>query len=167
MAACPPTRAIEENDVQINCQNSSNWVKLNVGGELFLTTKTTLCKEPNGFLCRLCREDPDLSSDKVFDFYIRIKDPCHGPRSGIGYPPSATLSRNKFLQGTPAIGLCIDQTKLLQSVKGNLKTVNFHTSRLELRSKLGKTKAWPRVTGVLTILVYGGVRTEGQIQTPK
>ena len=44
---------------------SANWVKLNVGGQVFLTTKTTLTKEPDSFLARLSREEPDLPSDKV------------------------------------------------------------------------------------------------------
>ena len=41
------------------------WVRLNVGGTVFLTTKTTLCREKSGFLARLCQEDPDLPSLKV------------------------------------------------------------------------------------------------------
>ncbi len=41
------------------------WVKLNVGGTIFLTTKTTLCKEKDGFLARLCQNDRDLPSVKV------------------------------------------------------------------------------------------------------
>ena len=41
------------------------WVRLNVGGTVFLTTKTTLCKEKSGFLARLCQDDPDLPSLKV------------------------------------------------------------------------------------------------------
>lgn len=45
--------------------SSNNWVKLNVGGTYFLTTKQTLCRHPNSFLHRLCAEDPDLPSDKV------------------------------------------------------------------------------------------------------
>lgn len=41
------------------------WVKLNIGGTVFLTTKTTLCREKQSFLSRLCQEDPDLPSLKV------------------------------------------------------------------------------------------------------
>lgn len=46
-----------------NC--NKQWVKLNVGGTYFLTTKTTLARDPNSFLYRLIREDSDLISDKV------------------------------------------------------------------------------------------------------
>lgn len=42
-----------------------SWVKLNVGGTLFMTTRTTLCRDPKSFLYRLCQDDPDLNSDKV------------------------------------------------------------------------------------------------------
>ena len=43
----------------------NEWVKLNVGGTYFMTTRTTLCRDPKSFLYRLCQEDPDLNSDKV------------------------------------------------------------------------------------------------------
>lgn len=58
----------------LNCETSYNnitkrgskeWVKLNVGGTCFLTTKTTLAKDPNSFLNRLVQEDSDLISDRV------------------------------------------------------------------------------------------------------
>lgn len=44
---------------------SSKWVRLNVGGTYFLTTRQTLCRDPKSFLYRLCQADPDLDSDKA------------------------------------------------------------------------------------------------------
>jgi len=43
---------------------SPSWVRLNVGGQTFLTTKTTLTKEKDSFLARLVSDDPDLPTDK-------------------------------------------------------------------------------------------------------
>ena len=48
-----------------NC--NKNWVRLNVGGKIFVTTRTTLCKDPQSFLFRLCQDDPNLETDKVSD----------------------------------------------------------------------------------------------------
>jgi hypothetical protein len=62
---------IDETNVQEVKENSSTvrgnkqWVRLNVGGTYFLTTKTTLSRDPNSFLFRLCQEDSDLISDRV------------------------------------------------------------------------------------------------------
>ena len=39
------------------------WIKLNVGGQHFVTTISTLSKYPKSFLNRLCH--PDLNSEKV------------------------------------------------------------------------------------------------------
>lgn len=46
-------------------QHINDWVKLNVGGTVFMTTATTLCKEKGGFLARLCKDDTDLPSLKA------------------------------------------------------------------------------------------------------
>lgn len=52
-----PTSPVEE-------KPGSRWVRLNVGGTYFITTKQTLCRDPKSFLYRLCQEEPDLDSDK-------------------------------------------------------------------------------------------------------
>ena len=57
----------KEDQLKVSERISSRdeWVKLNIGGQVFLTTKTTLCKEKGSFLARLCQGDPDLPSLKV------------------------------------------------------------------------------------------------------
>lgn len=70
MADCPEvvvSDIIENSCVEDNSSkgSSNQWVKLNVGGTCFLTTKTTLSRDPNSFLYRLCQEDSDLISDRV------------------------------------------------------------------------------------------------------
>ncbi|OWA49857.1 BTB/POZ domain-containing protein KCTD5 [Hypsibius exemplaris] len=42
---------------------ADQWVRLNVGGQTFSTTKVTLCRDPQSFLARLC-QGPELDSDK-------------------------------------------------------------------------------------------------------
>ena len=73
-----------------NGNASQSWVKLNVGGKIFLTTKQTLTKEPDSFLSRLVLEDPDLPTDKVRCLalmseakptYLLIFTPCQ--RQGV------------------------------------------------------------------------------------
>lgn len=53
LSTCPPTK------------KGSEWIKLNVGGTCFQTTRTTLCSDHNSFFYRLCQEDNFLKSDKV------------------------------------------------------------------------------------------------------
>ena len=55
----------KEGDMSVHMASSDEWVKLNIGGTVFLTTKTTLSKEKCSFLYRLCQDDPDLPSLKV------------------------------------------------------------------------------------------------------
>ena len=45
----------------------SKWIKINVGGQVFMTTRTTLCRDPNSMLYRLihCQDDGEqVQSDK-------------------------------------------------------------------------------------------------------
>ena len=61
------TKSEKKKSVSVSSKLSSKdeWVKLNIGGTVFLTTKTTLCKEKESFLARLCQDDPELPSLKV------------------------------------------------------------------------------------------------------
>jgi hypothetical protein len=54
-----------EQRMQLPGIGASKWVRLNVGGTYFLTTRQTLCRDSKSFLYRLCQADPDLDSDKV------------------------------------------------------------------------------------------------------
>lgn len=54
---------VKENSTTV--RGNKQWVRLNVGGTYFLTTKTTLSRDTNSFLFRLCQEDSDLISDRV------------------------------------------------------------------------------------------------------
>ena len=68
----PALPELEEKNCNVSPARSCNkngqetkWVKLNVGGTHFMTTRSTLCRDTKSFLCRLCQEDPSLESDKV------------------------------------------------------------------------------------------------------
>ena len=54
-----------------NYVSKSEWVKLNVGGTTFLTTRTTLTKDPGSLLSKLVNEEMgDLVQDgKVSDIF--------------------------------------------------------------------------------------------------
>nr|CAD7425684.1 unnamed protein product [Timema monikensis] len=70
------TQSPEENN--IIKRGSKQWVRLNVGGTYFLTTKTTLSRDPNSFLYRLCQEDSDLISDRdETGAYLIDRDPTY------------------------------------------------------------------------------------------
>lgn len=48
-----------------NSPNSREWIKLNVGGTTFLTTRLTLSKDHSSFFYRLIQEDEELQTDMV------------------------------------------------------------------------------------------------------
>ena len=53
--------------VKENKPRKNEWVKLNVGGTIYMTTRTTLGRDHKSFLYRLVQDDPELglNTDKV------------------------------------------------------------------------------------------------------
>lgn len=82
----------------------AKWVRLNVGGTVFLTTRQTLCREQKSFLCRLCQGE-ELQSDRVRQLHCLLH---HAPLStgraaglqGWSQTPTAVgvTQRKKYLQ---------------------------------------------------------------------
>ncbi|XP_069460557.1 BTB/POZ domain-containing protein KCTD17 [Ambystoma mexicanum] len=58
----------------------SQWVRLNVGGTVFLSTRQTLGREPQSFLWRLCQETGLQSETDESGAYLIDRDPTYfGP----------------------------------------------------------------------------------------
>lgn len=77
--------------------NSNKWIRLNVGGTYFTTTRSTLCRDTKSFLYRLCQEDPSLDSDRdETGAYLIDRDPQYfGPV--LNYLRHGKLVMNKDL----------------------------------------------------------------------
>ena len=59
----------------------SDWLKLNVGGQIFLTTRTTLLSEPDSMLANMFSNDhlePCHKDDQGFSSDVHAKDGNHG-----------------------------------------------------------------------------------------
>lgn len=99
------------------------WVRLNVGGTCFLTTRQTLCRDPRSFLFRLCQADPDLDSDKdETGAYLIDRDPTYfGPV--LNYLRHGKLVINKDLaeEGVLEEAEFYNITSLIKLVKDKIR----------------------------------------------
>ena len=64
---------LENGAMETGDSRKSEWVRLNVGGTTFLTTRTTLGRDQKSFLYRLVQEASDLNTDKVSLFAVRVR----------------------------------------------------------------------------------------------
>ncbi|XP_071491940.1 BTB/POZ domain-containing protein KCTD5-like [Diadema setosum] len=122
---------IENSFESEQCARKSKWVRLNVGGTYFLTTRTTLCRDPKSFLCRLCQDDPDLSSDKDdTGAYLIDRDPMYfGPV--LNYLRHGKLVINKDLaeEGILEEAEFYNITSLIKLVKERMKERDTRNSQ--------------------------------------
>ncbi|MBN3314972.1 KCTD2 protein, partial [Atractosteus spatula] len=112
----------------------SKWVRLNVGGTYFVTTKQTLCREPKSFLSRLCQEDPDLDSDKdETGAYLIDRDPTYfGPI--LNYLRHGKLIINKDLaeEGVLEEAEFYNIASLVRLVKERIRDNENRTSQVRM-----------------------------------
>lgn len=83
------TTAVNNNNLHLHQQNNQRdneeWIMLNVGGQLFTTTRTTLCTpEPNSMLARMFSQPTRLfSSSTTTNSNHHSHDHHHNPNQGI------------------------------------------------------------------------------------
>ncbi|XP_040110503.1 BTB/POZ domain-containing protein KCTD5 isoform X1 [Ovis aries] len=113
----------------------SKWVRLNVGGTYFLTTRQTLCRDPKSFLYRLCQADPDLDSDKdETGAYLIDRDPTYfGPV--LNYLRHGKLVINKDLaeEGVLEEAEFYNITSLIKLVKDKIRERDSKTSQAPVK----------------------------------
>ncbi|XP_043923953.1 BTB/POZ domain-containing protein KCTD17-like [Protopterus annectens] len=101
--------------------NSDKWVRLNVGGTVFLTTSQTLCREKS-FLCRLC-QDEELQSDRdETGAYLIDRDPSYfGPILNFLRHGKLVINKNLPEEGILEEAEFYNIASLIKLVKEKLK----------------------------------------------
>ncbi|XP_066522296.1 BTB/POZ domain-containing protein KCTD2 [Hoplias malabaricus] len=109
----------------------SRWVRLNVGGTYFITTKQTLCREPKSFLYRLCQEDPDLDSDKdETGAYLIDRDPTYfGPILNYLRHGKLIINKNLAEEGVLEEAEFYNIASLVRLVKERIRDNENRTSQ--------------------------------------
>ncbi|KAG9276206.1 BTB/POZ domain-containing protein KCTD5-like isoform X2 [Astyanax mexicanus] len=104
-------------------ESSSKWVRLNVGGTYFLTTKQTLSREPKSFLYRLCQADPELDSDKdESGAYLIDRDSVYfGPVLNYLRHGKLVLNKNLTEEGALEEAEFYNITSLIKLIKEKIR----------------------------------------------
>lgn len=109
----------------------SRWVRLNVGGTYFITTKQTLCRDPKSFLYRLCQDDPDLDSDKdETGAYLIDRDPTYfGPILNYLRHGKLIMDKNLAEEGVLEEAEFYNIASLVRMVKERIRDNENRTSQ--------------------------------------
>ncbi|CAG0918687.1 unnamed protein product [Notodromas monacha] len=102
---------------------SKQWIRLNVGGSYFLTTRTTLKRDSNSFLCRLCENDPELSSDRdETGAYMIDRDPTYfGPILNYLRHGKLVLNKDISLEGVLEEAEFYNVTELIKVIRTKIR----------------------------------------------
>ncbi|XP_022698014.1 BTB/POZ domain-containing protein KCTD5-like [Varroa jacobsoni] len=123
----------QQQQMQQGRRNSTQWVRLNVGGTHFLTTKTTLARDTNSFLYRLCQDDPDLNSDTdETGAYMIDRDPTYfGPILNYLRHGKLIIEKNLSEEGVLEEAEFYNITELIKMLK---KAIADRNSKTKLAS---------------------------------
>ncbi|XP_038847246.1 BTB/POZ domain-containing protein KCTD5 isoform X2 [Salvelinus namaycush] len=113
----------------------SKWVRLNVGGTYFLTTRQTLCRDPKSFLYRLSQADPDLDSDKDdTGAYLIDRDPTYfGPVLNYLRHGKLVLNRELAEEGVLEEAEFYNITSLIKLLKDKIRERDCKTSQAPVK----------------------------------
>ncbi|XP_037069672.1 BTB/POZ domain-containing protein KCTD5-like [Pollicipes pollicipes] len=103
-------------------ERMQEWIKLNVGGTRFMTTRTTLCQDEKSFLYRLCQSDMDLNSAKdEKGAYLIDRDPGYfGPVLNYLRHGKLVMDKNMAEEGVLEEAEFYNITGLIRLVKDRI-----------------------------------------------
>ncbi|TMS22029.1 SUMO-conjugating enzyme UBC9 [Larimichthys crocea] len=114
---------------------ASKWIRLNVGGTYFLTTRQTLCRDPKSFLYRLSQADPELDSDKdETGAYLIDRDPTYfGPVLNYLRHGKLVLNRDLAEEGVLEEAEFYNITSLIKLIKDKIRERDCKTSQVPVK----------------------------------
>ncbi|XP_074758544.1 BTB/POZ domain-containing protein KCTD17 [Athene noctua] len=109
----------------------TKWVRLNVGGTVFLTTRQTLCREQKSFLCRLCQGE-ELQSDRdETGAYLIDRDPTYfGPILNFLRHGKLVLNKDMAEEGVLEEAEFYNIGPLIRIIKDRLKEKDYTVTQV-------------------------------------
>ncbi|NXL33372.1 KCD17 protein, partial [Glaucidium brasilianum] len=109
----------------------AKWVRLNVGGTVFLTTRQTLCREQKSLLCRLCQGE-ELQSDRdETGAYLIDRDPTYfGPILNFLRHGKLVLNKDMAEEGVLEEAEFYNIGPLIRIIKDRLKEKDYTVTQV-------------------------------------